>query len=562
MSAPQPLPDPRLAQDEPNPAIGPSPQAQPACRRRWPARLAQRVAVLGLTVGLALGLVSQGLGQAEPSWWPANSGRWWQPEMSGQHPAGRVSTLLVDTPPPPPTLDPTLPPPALPPLPGQPGAPQAFNTLGHPFFTALGRNGRACVTCHQPADGMALSLRSIQERWQATAGRDPLFAPIDGADCPNAQAGQKASHRLLLERGLIRIPRPWPPRDGQGRAITPEFTLEVVRDPTGCNLNPQHGLHSATPYVSVYRRPRPATNTRFLEAMGFDFEPKNGLPLQLDPRTGRPVSGNLLADGRALSLRAQAAEAMRWHLEVPGPLPEAVLSGVVEFQQRLVTAMAVSASGGALDSAGAQAGPRHLATQLAGELQSTASKPIWGEEFGAWMAGPDAPASTKAFRDSVYRGARLFSGKTFLITDSAGLNNIPLGNPVRDACSLCHNMQRTGMDVAPGQIDLGTTNLPHASPAPELPLFRLTCRDGARPHPYLGRVVYTQDPGYALTTGQCRDIGKITMQSFRGLAARAPYFVNGSARSLREVVDFYDRRYRIGYTEQEKQDLVNLMSVL
>ena len=48
----------------------------------------------------------------------------------------------------------------------------------------------------------------------------------------------------------------------------------------------------------------------------------------------------------------------------------------------------------------------------------------------------------------------------------------------------------------------------------------------------------------------------------RGLAARAPYFSNGSASTLREVVDFYDRRYDIGYTEQEKQDLVNLMSVL
>ena len=29
----------------------------------------------------------------------------------------------------------------------------------------------------------------------------------------------------------------------------------------------------------------------------------------------------------------------------------------------------------------------------------------------------------------------------------------------------------------------------------------------------------------------------------RGLAARAPYFANGSAKSLREVVDFYDRRF-------------------
>ena len=58
------------------------------------------------------------------------------------------------------------------------------------------------------------------------------------------------------------------------------------------------------------------------------------------------------------------------------------------------------------------------------------------------------------------------------------------------------------------------------------------------------------------------DVGKITLQSMRGLAARAPYFSNGSANTLRDVIDFYERRYDIGYTEQEKQDLVNLMSVL
>ena len=31
---------------------------------------------------------------------------------------------------------------------------------------------------------------------------------------------------------------------------------------------------------------------------------------------------------------------------------------------------------------------------------------------------------------------------------------------------------------------------------------------------------------------------------------------------LRTVIDYYERRYNIGYTEQEKQDLVNLMGAL
>ncbi len=186
---------------------------------------------------------------------------------------------------------------------------------------------------------------------------------------------------------------------------------------------------------------------------------------------------------------------------------------------------------------------------------------MWSE-FAAW-ATPDphlAPAQ-QAFRQSVARGAKLFRERTFLISDSAGINSpVGFGNPVRNGCAFCHNMSHTGMDVAAGQVDLGTTTLPFADPQPDLPLFRVTCN--AAPHPYYGRVIFTHDPGYALTTGKCADVGRITLQSLRGLAARAPYFSNGSARDLRAVVDYYDRRYTIHFTEQEKQDLVNLMRVL
>src|SRR5690606_10752693 len=113
-----------------------------------------------------------------------------------------------------------------------------IDTTGHPFFEALGTNGRGCVSCHQPADGMSLSLASIRERWEATGGADPIFAPIDGMDCPHLPRGDAASHSLLLQRGLFRVPLPWPPRDAAGEAVEPEFTLEVVRDPTGCNTHP------------------------------------------------------------------------------------------------------------------------------------------------------------------------------------------------------------------------------------------------------------------------------------------------------------------------------------
>ena len=98
---------------------------------------------------------------------------------------------------------------------------------------------------------------------------------------------------------------------------------------------------------------------------------------------------------------------------------------------------------------------------------------------------------------------------------------------------------------------------------PALSLIRnVLSRNTLAPHPHYGRVILTHDPGYALTTGRCADVGRITLQSLRGLAARAPYFSNGSAKDLRAVIDYYDRRYNIGYTEREKQDLVNLMRAL
>src|SRR5690606_14004316 len=142
-------------------------------------------------------------------------------------------------------------------------------TDGHPFFEPLGTNGRACVSCHQPADAMSLSVASITQIWQATNGTDPIFAPVDGMNCPNLPPGDPASHSLLLERGLFRIARPWPPGDTGGRAVEPECTIEVVRDPTSCNTDPVYGIDGERGEVSVYRRPRPAANLRYVASSGF-----------------------------------------------------------------------------------------------------------------------------------------------------------------------------------------------------------------------------------------------------------------------------------------------------
>jgi hypothetical protein len=64
----------------------------------------------------------------------------------------------------------------------QPNGPTA--TSSNAFFQVLGSNGRRCFTCHQPQDGWTISAKSVRERFHDDPG-EPLFRPIDGANCPS-----------------------------------------------------------------------------------------------------------------------------------------------------------------------------------------------------------------------------------------------------------------------------------------------------------------------------------------------------------------------------------------
>jgi cytochrome c peroxidase len=77
-----------------------------------------------------------------------------------------------------------------------------------------------------------------------------------------------------------------------------------------------------------------------------------------------------------------------------------------------------------------------------------------------------------------------------------------------------------------------------------------------------GKMFVVTDPGRTLITGNCADIGKVKGPILRALAARAPYFHNGSAATLLDVVNRYDERFGIGFTRQQKDDLVNFLSAL
>ena len=78
-------------------------------------------------------------------------------------------------------------------------------------------------------------------------------------------------------------------------------------------------------------------------------------------------------------------------------------------------------------------------------------------------------------------------------------------------------------------------------------------------NPLAGRNFVVTDPGRALISGKCADIGKVKGPILRGLAARAPYFHNGSAATLTDAVNFYDQRFGIGFTERQKVNFLNTL---
>jgi hypothetical protein len=456
------------------------------------------------------------------------------------------------------------------------------NLRGNPFFERLGSNGRACVTCHQPGSGMGLSGETIRRRWKETQGKDPLFAAIDGANCPNLPQDQASSHSLLLKRGLFRVSLPWPRTVGpDGSPVDPEFTIQVVRDPSGCNTDPKFGLNSTDPHISVFRRPRVVANLKYLAVdagaqvyggVGPFNAKRLGMVMDRDPDSGRYVAMNIMSDAREPTLKMQARDASRDHLQVSRPLTDQQLQSLVGFESQVYAAQGTDLSGDDFSSAGAPPalGARNLQQSPSGVLGDNFGNPVF-KSFAGWQLRAATDSARTDFRASVIRGYNVFFNRPFWIRDVTHINTVGLGNPAKRTCVSCHNLQMVGTDASAGWGDLGTMNEPWAGEAisspsyesqPELPLFKVVCKAEARPHPFLGRVIFTHDPGRALISGKCYDVGSIVMGQLRGLAARAPYFASGSAEDLGAVVDFYDRRFNIRLSAQERTDLINFLSVL
>lgn len=423
----------------------------------------------------------------------------------------------------------------------------------NPFFQSLGTNGRSCGTCHLQSDGFGLSAASVQAVFAASGANDPLFAAVDGANCPSVTpAAGAAGHSLLLSHALIRI--------GLSVPAGADFTLAAVHDPYGCAL--------AGGVASVYRRPLPTTNLRFLSAVMFDGR-ETVQPLN----NGATFAANLRVD-----LAHQAMDATLGHAQASVTPNTAQLNGIVDFELALFTAQRVDDSAGVLNAQGASGGPDALTIApyypgindpLGGNPTGAAFNPVAFTIYAPWenltSSNPYAAA-----RRAVARGEALFNTHPVSITDVTGLNDALGVATINGTCTTCHDTPRVGNHSLPVPLDIGTSHVAAYESdaqiaaavaqlaAPDLPIFQVTCTSG----PLAGTVRYTTDPGRALITGHCTDLGRVKGPILRGLAARAPLFHNGAGSSLSQVVAFYNLRFQMGLTAQEAADLVAFLKTL
>jgi len=460
------------------------------------------------------------------------------------------------------------------------GASQTYSTVDGgidetgPFFQSLGTNGRTCATCHQPSDGMSISATNVQLRFLLTQGTDPIFRTNDGSNCNHSidvskLEGKEAAFSLLRTRGVIRI--------AIGVPANADYQVVSVNNPYGCN---------ESDVISMYRRPLPATNLRFLSAVMFDGRESTSFTGTQKITYFAPPHNldTLLSD-----LKHQAMDATNGHAQASPQLTllDPRLPQIVNFEMALSTAQAFGFRMGVLDADGANGGPVPLITQpffisinssvdpLVPNFEPPGGLVTPGDGlftpaifnvFAAWAALPYYDP-----RAAVARGQAIFNSKPINITGVAGINDsVAAGGlgagdnpPLQGTCGTCHDSPNVGNHSFPTPLNIGTGDFDPSNPSVNLGSLDISylpsitvCKTGT------STCKTTTDLGQALIDGRFDHVGKIKGPILRGLSARAPYFHNGSAQTLLDVVHFYESRFGLALTPQEESDLVAFLSAL
>ena len=440
------------------------------------------------------------------------------------------------------------------------GTAETISTAGfidsrNPFFQSLGTNGRSCNTCHQAEEGWSVTPKGIRKRFEASHGTDPIFRLNDGATSPladvSSQQARERAYSMLLTKGLVRV--------GIGIPSNAQFELVRTEDPYG---------YASAGELSLFRRPLPTTNLRFLRTVMWD-----GRETFRDGAATDCIFGTTTCFAPLhFDLVDQSNSATVGHAQAAVALTSAQRESIVAFELGLFTAQVSDNDAGRLFVHGARGGPSFLERQvsyfgindtLIGDYRTHASfTPQVMTLYQGWQSYiPEARREDEEGRDrdvavarrAIARGEALFNGKPIQITAVKGLNDDLRVATLPGTCTTCHNTPNAGNHSVPMPLDIGIADASRRTP--DLPLYTLR-------HKETGETIQTTDPGRALVTGRWQDVGRFKGPTLRALAARAPYFHNGSAKDLNEVVRFYNERFSIEFTDQERADLVAFLKVL
>jgi cytochrome c peroxidase len=232
--------------------------------------------------------------------------------------------------------------------------------------------------------------------------------------------------------------------------------------------------------------------------------------------------GNTIGTDQLAGLTNQATRNVTGSQEGQ-PAPAQVIADIVNFETTLSTAQAVSFTVGFLKAGGAHGG----ADALAGMAPAAGRFDL----FDAWI---DSPVPNRA---QVARGQELFN------------------NPNRGGrtCNACHNGKNNGTNVDNLLFDIRTASA--EARTPDLPLYTIVNR-------MTGETRQLTDTGRGNVTGLWSDLGRFKTPTLRALAARAPYFHNGIAATLEEVVRHYETHLGFIFTNRQRADLVAFLKAL
>lgn len=423
-----------------------------------------------------------------------------------------------------------------------------FIDLNNPFFKSLGSNGRSCATCHLPSQGWTITPQGVQKLFNETKGLDPLFRLVDGANSPLADVStvkkRRTAYSMLLEKANIRV--------GIGIPDTAEFELVEADDP--------YGFASATE-LSLFRRPMPTTNLKFLSTVMWDGRETTRMSGSTDCIFGTSTCFSPVP----FDLSTQSNHATLGHAEALRELTGAEREAIVEFESGLFTAQIHDNNAGKLTARKADGGPKKLKKQeyhfgindtLVGDYQTRKPfDPNAMSLYNSWerFSTSKSSNSTNNARAAIARGQALFNTKPIQIIGVKGINDDLSVSVLPGTCTTCHNTPNSGNHSTPMPLDIGIAD--ESRRTPDMPLYTLKNKT-------TNEIIKTTDPGRALITGKWKDIGRFKGPILRSVASRPPYFHDGSAEDLPAVIEFYNNRFSIGLTEDEKADLVAFLAAL